>query len=130
MTDPIADMLTRIRNSAASKHATVEVPFSRLKLKLAKLLEREKYLGAIKEATRNGKPFIEAALAYDSSGKSAIEHLSRVSKPGLRVYAKSDQLPVVLNGYGIAVISTPEGLMTNRDAKRAGLGGEVICKVY
>jgi len=130
MTDPIADMLTRIRNGAASKHEAVMIPFSKLKFKLANLLFQEKYVGVVKEANVNGKPLIEVVLKYDADGKAAIEHLSRVSKPGLRVYVKSDKLPVVLNGYGIAVISTPEGLMTSREAKKAGLGGEVVCKIY
>ncbi|MBI2637132.1 MAG: 30S ribosomal protein S8 [Parcubacteria group bacterium] len=130
MTDPIADMLTRIRNAAASKHATVEIPFSKLKLTLANLLSKERYVGAVSEATKNGAPVIVVELAYSRDGKAAIEHLSRVSKPGRRVYRTADKLPVVLDGYGIAVISTPAGLLTNRQAKKAGLGGEVVCTVY
>ena len=130
MTDPIADMLTRIRNSTAAKHAAVEIPFSKLKLTLANLLLKERYVGAVSESIKNGKPVIAVALRYASDGTAAIERLVRVSKPGLRVYAKAGELPVVLNGYGIAVISTPEGLKTNREAKKAGLGGEVMCTVY
>jgi len=131
MTDPISDMLTRIRNAARARHEVVIVPFSKLKFKLAQLLSRESYIGAVAEATDSGgKPVISISLTYNKEGKSAIERLVRVSKPGLRVYAQSDKLPVVLSGYGIAIISTPEGLMTNREAKRAGLGGEVLCEVY
>ncbi|MBI1961172.1 MAG: 30S ribosomal protein S8 [Parcubacteria group bacterium] len=130
MTDPIADMLTRIRNGTAAKHAAVEIPFSKLKLTLANLLLREQYVGAVSESVKNGKPVIAVALRYGADGTAAIERLVRVSKPGLRVYAKAGELPVVQNGYGIAVISTPEGLKTNREAKKAGLGGEVVCTVY
>ncbi len=130
MTDPIADMLTRIRNGTAAKHATVEIPFSKLKFTLANLLSREQYVDAVSESVKNGKPVIEVVLRYGADGAAAIERLVRVSKPGLRVYAKAGELPVVLNGYGIAVISTPQGLMTNREAKKAGLGGEVVCAVY
>ena len=131
MTDPISDMLTRIRNATRAQHAAVVIPFSKLKLKLAQLLSRENYVGAVTETTDSGgKPAISIALKYDKQGKSALERLVRVSEPGLRVYAQSDKLPVVLSGYGIAIISTPEGLMTNKEAKRAGLGGEVVCEVY
>lgn len=131
MTDPIADMLTRIRNAAAAKHAAVLVPFSRTKLKLAQLLSRERYVGEVSEAAdASGKPAINIALTYDKEGTSALERVVRVSKPGLRVYARHDKLPVVLSGYGIAIISTPQGLMTSKEAKRAGLGGEVLCEVY
>ncbi|MBI2050453.1 MAG: 30S ribosomal protein S8 [Parcubacteria group bacterium] len=131
MTDPIADMLTRIRNATRARHEAVVVPFSKLKFRLAQLLSREKYVGAVTEAADSaGKPAISISLAYDKEGKSALERLVRISKPGLRVYAQSDKLPVVLSGYGIAIISTPRGLMTSREAKRAGLGGEVLCEIY
>lgn len=130
MTDPIADMLTRIRNAARAKHESVSVPFSKLKFKLAQLLAREKYIVAAQESSEAGKPVIRIELKYGADGASAVANLSRISKPGLRVYAKSDKLPVVLNGYGIAIISTPLGLMTGREAKKAGLGGEVVCTIH
>jgi small subunit ribosomal protein S8 len=130
MTDPISDMLTRIRNGFRAKHDTICVPFSKLKLKLANLLSKEKYVGSVKEIEVNGKPTIEIKLTYNSEGVPSIEKLSRISKPGLRVYASKDKLPRVLNGYGIAVISTPSGLMTNKEAQKKGVGGEVMCEVY
>ncbi|MAG28706.1 30S ribosomal protein S8 [bacterium] len=130
MTDPISDMLTRIRNGLRAKHETVVVPYSKLKLKLANLLSQEKYIGMVKEIDDNHKKAIEIELKYNGEGSASIEHVARVSKPGLRVYAKKDEMPQVLNGYGIAVISTPAGLMTNKQAKKQGLGGEVICEIY
>ncbi|MDZ4221252.1 MAG: 30S ribosomal protein S8 [Patescibacteria group bacterium] len=130
MTDPIADMLTRIRNAARAKHESVSIPFSKLKFKLAQLLAREKYVASAQEASEAGKPVIRIELKYGADGASAVTNLLRISKPGLRVYAKSDKLPVVLNGYGIAIISTPLGLMTGREAKKEGLGGEVVCTIH
>ncbi len=130
MTDPISDMLTRIRNASAARHEAVAIPFSKLKLRLAQLLSRENYVGNVTEASQGGKPIISITLKYGADGTSALECVRRVSKPGLRVYAQSDALPVVLSGYGTAIISTPQGLMTTREAKRAGLGGEVVCEVY
>ena len=130
MTDPVADMLTRIRNASDAKHEKVLVPFSKLKLKLANLLSKEKYIGTVKEVEHSGKPFIEVGIKYDTEGNATLEHVARISKPGRRVYAGKDELPNVLNGYGIAVVSTPEGLMTNTEARKRGLGGEIMCEVY
>ncbi len=130
MTDPIADMLTRIRNGLRAKHQKVVVPNSKLKFSLAQLLAKEKFLGDVKEVDVSGKSHIEIELAYNGEGAPKIEHVSRVSKPGLRVYARKDELPNVLNGYGIAVISTPAGLLTNNEARKRGLGGEVVCQIY
>jgi len=127
MTDPIADMLTRIRNAAMARKAEVNVPFSKVKFAIAKILEKEKYLTAV-EATE-GKTEIKITLKYEDE-KSAISMIKRMSKVGRRVYVKKIELPRVLNGLGVAILSTSKGIMTNREAKHLGLGGEVICEVY
>lgn len=130
MTDPISDMLTRIRNGQAAHHERVTLPFSKLKHKIAALLAREKYLAAANEAEVAGAKVLLLDLQYNSEGVGAITNIKRISKPGRRVYQKKADLPRVLSGYGIAVVSTPAGLMTNKDAKKQGLGGEIICEVY
>ncbi len=130
MTDPIADMLTRIRNANMVKHETVEVPASKLKVELARVLKEEGYISdyEVKEA---GKfKVISITLKYDESGKSVITKLQRVSKPGLRSYSKSKNLQKVLGGMGIAIVSTPKGLLTDRKARKENVGGEVLCYVY
>lgn len=130
MTDPIADMLTRIRNGQAARHRQVVVPFSKLKHKIAALLAREKYLADANEAEVAGKKVLLLNLQYNSEGVGAISNIKRISKPGRRVYQKKDDLPRVLSGYGLAIVSTPAGLMTNKDANQQGLGGEIICEVF
>ena len=130
MTDPIADMLTRIRNANMVKHETVEVPASKLKVELARVLKEEGYISdyEVKEA---GKfKVISITLKYDESGKSVITKLQRVSTPGLRSYSKSKNLQKVLGGMGIAIVSTPKGLLTDRKARKENVGGEVLCYVY
>ena len=131
MTDPIADMLTRIRNALQAGHETVEVPASKMKIELARILKEEGY---ITDCSLNGEDANEKAititLKYGPDKQRVISGLKRISKPGLKVYAKSDALPRVLNGLGIAIISTSKGLMTDRDARKAGLGGEVVAYVW
>ena len=135
--DPISDMLTRIRNAAAVKKADVTIPFSKVKLALAELLKSEGYIEDVthikgaKNPTNKGEAFdsLLVQLKYSDLGP-AITRIDRVSKPGKRVYCKKDELPIVLSGHGISLLSTSQGLMTNRAAKKARLGGEVICKVY
>lgn len=130
MTDPIADMLTRIRNANMVSHETVEVPVSKLKVELARVLKEEGYIAdyEVKEA---GKfKVISITLKYDANGKSVITKLQRVSKPGLRSYSKSKNLQKVLGGMGIAIVSTPKGLLTDRKARKENVGGEVLCYVY
>jgi len=127
MTDPIADMLTRIRNAALASKAEVNVPFSKVKFAIAKILEKEKYLAAVQVV--EDKTEIKITLKYEDE-KPVISMIKRMSKVGRRVYAKKDELPRVLNGLGIAILSTSKGIMTNREAKHLGLGGEVICEVY
>jgi len=130
MTDPIADMLTRIRNGAQASHPTVDVPSSKLKVALAKVLKEEGYI-ADYEVKKVGKfDVITITLKYDSNNKPVITKLVRVSKPGLKTYSKAKNLEKVLGGLGIAVVSTSKGLMTDRKARKENIGGEVLCYVY
>ena len=138
MTDPIADMLTRIRNAALVKKAEVVLPMSKLKYEIARILKEEGWIMEVE--IKKGKSQAQAAserfdrlrivLKYKKSGRPAFSSLKKVSKPGLRIYAGKDQLPRVLNNLGMAVISTPQGIMTNKQARRQGLGGEVLCEIY
>lgn len=129
-TDPIADMLTRIRNANMVSHETVEMPSSKLKVELAKLLKEEGYIidYSIKEVGKFN--FLTIELKYDEKHKPVISNLKRISKPGLRSYCKSKNLPQVLGGLGIAIISTSKGLMTDRKARKESLGGEILCYVW
>lgn len=129
-TDPIADMLTRIRNAAAIAEASVDVPASKFKRSLADVLVSEGYLGGVELVDVEGKPVLRIALKYGPKRKSIINSLQRVSTPGRRAYAKSQHVPVVRGGLGIAVISTSRGLMADREARRNNLGGEVVCEVW
>lgn len=131
MTDPIADMLTRIRNGLVAGKDTVVIPASKMKVEIAKILKAEGYINNYKvegEAAKDKTISIE--LKYGPDGQKVISGLKRISKPGLKVYAKADALPRVLNGLGIAIISTSKGLMADRDARKAGLGGEVVAYVW
>jgi small subunit ribosomal protein S8 len=128
MTDPIADMLTRIRNSLAAGKLTVTMPSSKQKLAIANLLKEEGYVNDAAVKDIDGKPVLEISLKY-YQGKPVIELIKRVSRPGLRVYKGKDDLPNVMGGLGIAVVSTSTGLMTDRAARKAGHGGEVVCYV-
>jgi small subunit ribosomal protein S8 len=128
-TDPISDFLTRIRNAQAARHETVTLPGSKLKFALAKILEKEGYLEGVREFSEGAKHSLEFRLKYDNR-IPAIRHLERISTPGRRVYRKCDELPRVLSGQGIAIISTSAGVMTNREARKRKLGGEVLCEIY
>ncbi|PCH83985.1 MAG: 30S ribosomal protein S8 [Piscirickettsiaceae bacterium] len=129
MSDPIADMLTRIRNAHSAEKLTVNMPFSTKKLALAELLKLEGYIvGSKKIDEATAKPSLEITLKY-FQGQPVIEKIDRVSKPGLRIYKSKDQLPTVRGGLGVAVISTSKGLMSDRNARAQGFGGEVICYV-
>lgn len=129
-TDPIADMLTRIRNANMVSHETVEIPTSKLKVELAKLLKSEGYITdyAVDNSGKFGK--IVIALKYDEKRKPVITNLQRVSTPGLKTYSKSKNLPKVLGGMGVAVISTSKGLMSDRKARKENIGGEILCYVW
>lgn len=128
MTDPIADMLTRIRNAHSAKKQDVSMPSSKLKVNIAKLLKDEGYIADFSVDAAGGKPTLNVVLKY-YQGKPVIEMLRRVSRPGLRQYKGKHDLPNVRGGLGIAIISTPAGLMTDRAARKAGHGGEVLCFV-
>jgi len=128
MTDPIADMLTRIRNAQTARLPSVKVPSSKRKLAIAKVLEQEGYLGSVKVDNVDGKDVMELELKYYED-KPVIERLQRVSRPGLRIYKRVDQLPVVQGGLGCAIVSTSHGVMTNIQARAEGHGGEVLCIV-
>lgn len=132
MTDPIADMLTRVRNANIAKHDDVSMPSSKLKEALAELLKTEGYIADFKTAERPDKPgkILSIDMKYSPDRERTITGIKRVSKPGLRVYRKSDEIPRVLGGLGVAVLSTSQGLMTDREARRRNVGGEVLCYVW
>ena len=129
MTDPIADMLTRIRNAQATGKASVAMPASRVKQAIANLLKDEGYVADVQTVAAEGKPRLEIALKYHL-GKPVIERIERVSRPGLRIYKACTQLPQVMNGLGVAIVSTSQGVMSDRQARKANVGGEVLCTVY
>jgi small subunit ribosomal protein S8 len=132
MTDPIADMLTRIRNANTAMHDTVKMPSSNLKISLAKVLNREGYIGDFKVVANDGKPgsTLEIDMKYSEARVRTITGIQRVSKPGLRVYTQADRLPRVLGGMGVAVLSTSHGLLTDSEARKRRVGGEVLCYVW
>ena len=127
MQDPIADMLTRIRNGQAANKIAVSMPSSKLKVAIANVLAAEGYIESVK-VLEGAKPELEITLKY-FQGKPVVESIQRVSRPGLRIYKRKDELPKVMGGLGVAVISTSKGVMTDRAARQAGLGGEIICYV-
>ena len=130
VTDPIADMLTRIRNGTKAKFEKVDVPSSKMKREIAKLLKEEGYIKNFKMVTDDLQhEMIRIFLKYDASRKGVI-HVKRVSKPGKRVYVKNDQIPSVMSGLGVSILSTPKGLLTDRGARKAHVGGEVLCHVW
>ena len=130
MTDPIADLLTRIRNANAVRHEVAEVPSSTVKKAITNILLQEGYLKEIEEYNDGVVPMLRLSLKYGSNKERVITGLKRISKPGLRVYCKKDEVPKVLNGLGVALISTSKGILVDREARKAGLGGEVICYVW
>lgn len=130
MTDPIADMLTRVRNANRAFHETVDVPASRIKEEIARVLKSEGYIRDYQIVQENGFNVIRIKMNYGPDRERSITGIKRISKPGLRIYAKKDEIPRVLGGLGIAVVSTSKGLMTGIEARKAGLGGEVLCYVW
>ena len=131
MTDPIADMLTRIRNGLQAGHETVAIPASKMKVEIARILKQEGFINNYTVAGDTAKDkTITIELKYGPDNQKVITGLKRISKPGLRVYAKGDNVPRVLNGLGVAIISTSKGLMSDRDARKANLGGEVVAYVW
>lgn len=130
MTDPIADMLTRIRNANSVKHESVDVPRSKLKEELARILKDEGFIKEYKVIENDKQGTIRIYLKYDANKGQVIQGIKRISKPGLRVYANKDEVPRVLGGLGVAILSTSQGIMTDRTARKEGIGGEVICYVW
>ena len=129
-TDPIADMLTRIRNANSARHTTVEIPASKVKLAIAQILLDEGYISSFEKVDDEKQGMITVTLKYDEKGKRVISGLKRISKPGLRIYVSCEELPQVLNGLGIALVSTSKGIKTDRNARKEGLGGEVLAYVW
>ena len=131
VTDPIADMLTRIRNALSAGHETVSIPASKMKVEIARILKQEGFINDYKVEGETAKDkAIEITLKFGPEGQKVITGLKRISKPGLRVYARKGAVPRVLNGLGIAIISTSKGLMTDRDARKENLGGEVVAYIW
>jgi len=128
MSDPIADMLTRIRNAQATEKVSVSMPSSKVKVSIAKVLKDEGYIDNFAVRENDGKPQLDIALKY-YAGKPVIELLERVSRPGLRIYKGFEDIPKVMNGLGVAIVSTSKGVMTDRKARQTGVGGEVLCYV-
>ncbi len=130
MTDPIADMLTRIRNAIAANHPRVDIPGSKLKLEVARILKEEGYINSFTMKGDAPKTLIRIFLRYDAKGTSSITHLSRVSRPGRRVYVGAGEIPKVLGGYGVNIVSTSRGLMSGKKARSENVGGEILAEVY
>ena len=130
MTDPIADMLTRIRNANQMKHLTVLVPASKIKLEILNVIKSEGYIEDVEFVEDGKQGEIKVTLKYTEKKERVIKGITRISKPGLRVYAKSTEMPKVLNGLGVAVVSTSNGVMTDREARQKNLGGEVIAYIW
>ncbi|WP_139905858.1 30S ribosomal protein S8 [Clostridium thermarum] len=130
MTDPIADLLTRVRNANTAKHEIVEVPSSTIKKAIVNIMLQEGYIKDVEEYNDGVVPMLRLTLKYGPAKEKVISGLKRISKPGLRVYCKKDEIPKVLNGLGLAIISTSKGLMADREARKLGLGGEVICYIW
>jgi small subunit ribosomal protein S8 len=129
-TDPIADMLTRIRNATRSRHSKLEMPGSRLKAEIAKILKEEGYISSYKLAEENRKKTLRISLKYTPDGRPAISNLVRISKPGRRVYVSRSEVPSVLGGLGNAILTTPRGIMSGKRARKSGVGGEILLEIW
>ncbi len=130
MTDPVADFLTRVRNAIRAKQQKVDVPASKLKLEIARILKEEGYISNFKATEENGQKLLRVYLKYSTGNEAAISNLNRISKPGCRVYVGRTEIPRVLGGLGINILTTPKGVMTGRDARKSGVGGEILCEVW
>ena len=130
MTDPIADMLTRIRNAIAANHSRVDVPGSKLKMEVARILKEEGYINNFVTKGEGVKYMIRIFLRYDAKGTPSITHLSRVSRPGRRVFVGATEIPRVLGGYGVNIVSTSRGLMSGKNARKENVGGEILAEIY
>ena len=129
LTDPVADMLTRLRNSISARHQKVDVPASKLKAEIARILKEEGYISNFKATEEEGHKVLRIYLKY-SNNEAAISNVERVSRPGCRVYVRRSEIPRVLGGLGINILTTPRGVMTGRQARKQGLGGEVLCQIW
>jgi small subunit ribosomal protein S8 len=130
LTDPVADFLTRIRNSIRARHQKLDVPASKLKAEIARILKDEGYIANFKPTEENGQKIIRVYLKYGANNEAAIRDLQRVSRPGCRVYVGRDEIRRVQGGLGISIMTTPKGVMTGRQARREGVGGEILCEVW
>jgi small subunit ribosomal protein S8 len=130
LTDPVADFLTRIRNAIRARHQKVDVPASRLKLEMARILKEEGYISNFKPVEEEGRKLLRVYLKYSNNNEAVISNLERISRPGCRVYVGRDEIPRVLGGMGINILTTPRGVMTGRQARREGVGGEILCAVW
>lgn len=130
MTDPIADMLTRIRNALVAKHTSINIPASNMKAAIADILYKEGFIRRYARIDNDNQGVLKIELKYGPNGVKAITGLKRISRPGLRVYANKDQVPKVLGGLGIAILSTSRGVMTDKNARQEGIGGEVLCYIW
>jgi small subunit ribosomal protein S8 len=130
VTDPIGDMLVRLRNAARRHHEVVTIPASRLKREVLRVLQAEGFIQSVEPAVEDGHPVLKIQMRYAGEGQSMITGLERISKPGCRVYVGTKEIPKVRNGIGVSILSTSKGIMTDRESRHAGLGGEVLCSVW
>lgn len=130
LTDPVSDLLARIRNAIHARHPKLDVPASRLKLEIARILKEEGYVVNFKATEEEGRKVLRIYLKYGNDNAAAISNLQRISRPGCRVYVGHDEIPRVLGGLGINILTTPKGVMTGRQARREGVGGEILCEVW
>ena len=130
LTDPVADMLTRVRNALQARHQKVDVPLSKLKVEMARILKDEGYIANYKSTEEEGRKVLRLYLKYGADSSSPISQIKRISRPGCRVYVGHSEIPRVLGGLGISILTTPKGVMTGRQARKEKLGGEVLCEVY
>jgi small subunit ribosomal protein S8 len=130
LTDPVSDMLTRIRNAIRARHQKVDVPASKLKVEIARILKEEGFISNFKATEEEGHKVVRIYLKYDNNNDAAISNVARISRPGCRVYVRRTEIPRVLGGLGINILTTPRGVMTGRQARKQGVGGEVLCEVW
>ncbi len=130
MSDPVADFLARVRNAISARHQKVDVPLSKLKVEMARILKEEGYIANYKATDEEGRKLLRVYLKYDGGNTSPISQLKRISRPGCRVYVGHGEIPRVLGGLGINILTTPKGVMTGRQARKEGVGGEVLCEIY
>jgi len=130
LTDPVADMLARIRNAVSARHQKVDVPASKLKTEIARILKEEGYISNFKPVEEEGHKMLRIYLKYSGNNEATISNLARISRPGCRVYVRRTEIPRVLGGMGINILTTPRGVMTGRQARKQGVGGELLCEVW